>query len=97
MCQFMLFCVLRWGEDEPLIPPSRPLRIQPPTLLVRLHLNRVIQHIDIIRLTPVLRVLELLVRVLGDPSARAEEPSAPKISLIPPQPRKSKGDTHNKV
>jgi len=49
---------------------------QSAALLVGVELNRLVQGVDVVGGAPVLGVLELLVRLLDDPSPSAEEAPA---------------------
>lgn len=58
------------GDDDDGSPQAP---YHPPALLIGVELNGSIEDIDVVGGTPVLGVLELLVRVLDDPFPGAEE------------------------
>jgi len=66
-------------RDAPPVSPPGPLRIQPPSLLVCVEVDRVVQDLQVIRLSPFFRVAKLLAGVGNDPSSCAKESSEASI------------------
>ncbi len=59
--------------NEPSVSPSRPLGIQAPALRIRHQIDRLVQDLEVVRLSPFFRVVELLVCIWDDPFSRTEE------------------------
>lgn len=59
-------------RDTALVPTTKPLRVEPPGSFILFHIDRVVEGVELVLLTPVLGIFQLVVSFLGQKLAGSQ-------------------------